>query len=147
LKSGKPVVFGQNCNRTTKKGTQYSSIHAERDAINKLTALLRIPFPEHFQKIRDKSLREKILRKTRKYDVIVFRNNCGKILNSQPCGECVKLLKLYEFNKIIYCIDENKFTQCRTKSLHNLHITRGQKNIKRQNISNINNYYYNNLHH
>lgn len=102
-------------------------MHAERDAINKLTAQLRIPFPEHFIKIRDENEREKILRKTRRYEIIVFRNNCGKTSESTPCCDCAKLLKLYQFKKITYSINEFDFITCKAKYLSHSHLTKGHR--------------------
>ena len=54
-----------------------------------------------------------------------------KFKNSAPCAECIKYLKHYNIQKIIYSIDDGSLQFSRVKELDDTHISRGQRAINR----------------
>ena len=92
-KGKKPIAIGFNHNRSVINGKLCCCFHAEIHAIHRwrLTCF------------RDK--RKNISRKGKKYNLYVVRksNSDDKLFSlSKPCFDCIKIIKLCNFGKIIY---------------------------------------------
>lgn len=62
----------------------------------------------------------KIRKYIKKLNIFIVRvNNQNEIKSSAPCIYCSKIIKLLEFNKIIYSEENKTFTECKSK-LYNL---------------------------
>jgi len=55
----------------------------------------------------------------------------NQLKNSAPCSECIKFLKKYNIQKIIYSVDDGSLLFSRVKDLDDTHISRGQRAINR----------------
>ncbi len=55
----------------------------------------------------------------------------NQLKNSAPCSECIKFLKKYNIQKIIYSVDDGSLEFSRVKDLDDTHISRGQRAINR----------------
>jgi len=102
-------------------------MHAEVNTINKYIALYRK------RGYKDADIR----RKLGKQCLIVVRISNDKntecsVKNSAPCRDCIKYLKQYNIQKIIYSIDDGNLHFERVKNLEETHISRGQRSILRE---------------
>ena len=52
-------------------------------------------------------------------------NNKNKIKSSAPCLYCTKIIKLLDFNKIIYSEDNGTFTEYKSYLYNNIHMSVG----------------------
>ena len=109
-----------------------NTIHAEVNTITKYIELYRR------KGYKDVDIRRKLGKET----LVVIRINKTKdtpidnhienqLKNSAPCGECIKFLKQYNIQKIIYSIDDGSLKFSRVKELDDTHISRGQRAINR----------------
>ena len=116
-----------------KKGKLSNTIHAEVNTILKYIDLYRR------KGYKDSDIRRKLGRET----LTVIRINKINIdiemqfKNSAPCSNCVKFLKQYNIQKIIYSIDDGNLHFERVKDLIGTHISRGQRAILRERNGNI----------
>ncbi len=115
-----------------KNGKLSNTIHAEVNTITKYIELYRR------KGYKDVDIRRKLGKET----LVVIRINKTKdtpidnhienqLKNSAPCGECIKFLKQYNIQKIIYSIDDGSLKFSRVKELDDTHISRGQRAINR----------------
>ena len=115
-----------------KNGKLSNTIHAEVNTITKYIELYRR------KGYKDGDIRRKLGKET----LIVIRINKNGVdnnrvdienqfKNSAPCAECVKFLKHYNIQKIIYSIDDGSLQFSRVKELDDTHISRGQRAINR----------------
>ena len=117
--------------RVKKNGKLSNTIHAEVNTIIKYIDLYRR------KGYKDSDIRRKLGRET----LIVVRISKINIdiennfKNSAPCSNCVKFLKQYNIQKIIYSIDDGSLQFSRVKELDDTHISRGQRAINRMHIS------------
>ena len=69
---------------------------------------------------------KKIKKYIKKLNIFVVRvNNQNKIKSSAPCLYCTKIIKLLDFNKIIYSEDNGTFTECKSYLYNNIHMSVG----------------------
>ena len=109
-----------------KNGKLSNTIHAEVNTITKYIELYRR------KGYKDEDIRRKLGKET--LVVIRINKNGGHdndFKNSAPCAECVKFLKHYNIQKIIYSIDDGSLHFSRVKELDDTHISRGQRAINR----------------
>ena len=115
-----------------KNGKLSNTIHAEVNTITKYIELYRR------KGYKDGDIRRKLGKET--LIVIRINKNGGddnrinidhKFKNSAPCAECIKFLKHYNIQKIIYSIDDGSLQFSRVKELDDTHISRGQRAINR----------------
>ena len=117
-----------------KNGKLSNTIHAEVNTITKYIELYRR------KGYKDGDIRRKLGKET----LIVIRinknggngGNNNEFKNSAPCAECIKFLKNYNIQKIIYSIDDGSLHFSRVKELDDTHISRGQRALNR--LRNIN---------
>ena len=109
-----------------KNGKLSNTIHAEVNAITKYIELYRR------KGYKDGDIRRKLGKET--LVVIRINKNVGdenridnQFKNSAPCAECIKYLKHYNIQKIIYSIDDGSLQFSRVKELDDTHISRGQR--------------------
>lgn len=103
----KKICAGHNMNtRTTYRNNLCCSIHAEMDTVTR--------FLNSFLKIHKMagSNPEKIRRKMNKFSICVVRSTekiDGQVLymNSMPCRDCLKKLKMVGLNKVIFSDSDN----------------------------------------
>ena len=113
-----------------KNGKLSNTIHAEVNAITKYIELYRR------KGYKDLDIRRKLGKET----LVVIRIEKrieNQFKNSAPCAECIKYLKQYNIQKIIYSIDDGSLQFSRVKELDDTHISRGQRALNR--LRDINN--------
>lgn len=70
----------------------------------------------------------KIRRYIKKLNIYIVRtNNQNEIKCSAPCVYCYKIIKLLDFNKIIYSEDNNTFTEYKTHTYKINHTSVGYR--------------------
>ncbi len=115
-----------------KNGKLSNTIHAEVNTITKYIELYRR------KGYKDGDIRRKLGKET----LVVIRINKNvennidnridnQFKNSAPCSECIKFLKHYNIQKIIYSIDDGSLQFSRVKELDDTHISRGQRALNR----------------
>lgn len=73
----------------------------------------------------------KIRRFIKKLNIYIVRiNNQHEIKSSAPCIYCYKIIKLLDFNKIIYSEENNNFTECKTHLYKIHHTSEGYRYMK-----------------
>ena len=83
----------------------------------------------------DSGYNDRNINKVRKYvkklNIFIVRiNNQNNIKSSAPCIYCFKIIKLLEFNKIIYSEDNGTFTTCKPNSYKITHTSVGYRYMK-----------------
>lgn len=95
------------------------SCHAEISAIRKIHCLSKLR--GHYSSGYNDRHIYKIRKYIKKLNLFVVRINKQNIIKSSaPCIYCIKIIKMLDFNKIIYSEDNGSFTDCKP---HNYKIT------------------------
>lgn len=117
----KKICAGYNMNsRTIYRNNICCSIHAEMDTVTR--------FLNSFMKIHtlSGSSPDKIRRKMSKYSICVVRSSIRIdggfcLMNSLPCRDCLKKLKMVGLNKVIYSESDNTISSARIHHIETNH--------------------------
>jgi len=118
----KKICAGYNMNsRTSYRRNICCSIHAEMDTVTR--------FLNSFMKIHtiSSSNPDKIRRKMSKYSICVVRSSeriDGQVnlMNSLPCRDCLKKLKMVGLNKVIFSENGNTINSARIHQIETNHL-------------------------
>jgi hypothetical protein len=70
----------------------------------------------------------KIYKFIKKLNIYIVRvNNKDELKSSAPCVYCFKIIKLLNFNKIIYSENDNTFVESKTELYNTIHMSVGYK--------------------
>ena len=64
-------------------------------------------------------------RQRKKLKILVIRVSDGKLANSKPCVNCIKLMKQANIYKVYYStgLDDNPVESCLVKKIHSTHVS------------------------
>jgi len=122
-------------------GVNYYTFHAEIKAVLDLIKTFNhtIPFNIYknefvknieLTKLTNNAVFTNFKKKIGKYSIIIIRiNRKGELVNSKPCIDCMRILKLLNIKYIYYSNDEGNIVKIKCKEAKTEHLSKAKKNI------------------